>query len=83
MFSLHFGVLLFSCQFESVIKGQGEAMEHSQGFLNLVKDVKTRIREEDYRETKKKMDTGEKIQPTVLLISPKMKIRAIRARMTM
>ena len=34
--------------------------DHSEGFLNLVKDAKTRIREEDYRQTKKRLDRGEK-----------------------
>jgi rhodanese-related sulfurtransferase len=34
--------------------------DHSEGFLNLVKDAKTRIREEDYRHTKKRLDAGEK-----------------------
>jgi predicted sulfurtransferase len=33
-------------------------MDHPQGFLNLVRDAKKRIKEEDYRETKKKMDSG-------------------------
>jgi rhodanese-related sulfurtransferase len=36
-------------------------MEHSQGFLNIVKEAKTRIKEEDYRVTKKKIDAGEKL----------------------
>jgi rhodanese-related sulfurtransferase len=36
-------------------------MEHSQGFLGIVKDAKKRIKEEDYRETKKRLDAGEKI----------------------
>ena len=36
-------------------------MEHSQGFLNIVKDAKKRVKEEDYRETKKRLDAGEKI----------------------
>jgi len=36
------------------------APDHSQGFLNLVKDAKTRVKEEDYRETKKRLDAGEK-----------------------
>jgi hypothetical protein len=29
-------------------------MDHPEGFLNLVKDAKKRIKEEDYREVKKK-----------------------------
>ena len=37
------------------------APDHSEGFLNLVKDAKKRIKEEDFRETKKRLDAGEKI----------------------
>lgn len=36
-------------------------MHHAEGFLNLVKDAKKRIKEEDFRETKKKLDAGDKI----------------------
>jgi len=36
-------------------------MDHPEGFLRLVKDAKTRIKEEDFRETKRKMDAGEKM----------------------
>ena len=36
------------------------APDHSEGFLNLVKDAKARVQEEDYRETKKRLDAGEK-----------------------
>jgi rhodanese-related sulfurtransferase len=36
-------------------------MEHPEGFLNIVRDAKRRIKEEDYRETKKRLDAGEKI----------------------
>src|ERR1700739_4853466 len=36
-------------------------MEHSQAFLNLVKDAKKRVKEEDYAATKKRLDAGEKI----------------------
>jgi len=35
--------------------------DHPEGFLRLVKDAKTRIKEEDFREIKKKLDTGEKM----------------------
>ena len=35
--------------------------DHPEGFLKLVKDAKTRIKEEDYREIKKKLDAGEKM----------------------
>jgi rhodanese-related sulfurtransferase len=37
------------------------APNHPQGFLALVNDAKKRIKEEDYRETKKRIDAGEKI----------------------
>ncbi len=37
------------------------APHHPQGFLALVNDAKKRIKEEDYRETKKRIDAGEKI----------------------
>ena len=36
------------------------APDHSKEFLKLVKDAKTRVKEEDYRETKKRLDAGEK-----------------------
>lgn len=36
-------------------------MAHSEAFLNIVKDAKKRVKEEDYRETKKRLDAGEKI----------------------
>ena len=36
-------------------------MQHAEGFLKVVKDAKTRIKEEDYREIKKKLDAGEKM----------------------
>ena len=36
------------------------APEHSEGFLKLVNDAKSRVKEEDYRETKKRLDAGEK-----------------------
>ena len=34
---------------------------HPEGFLGLVKEAKTRIKEEDFREMKKKLDAGEKM----------------------
>ena len=37
------------------------APHHPQGFLTLVNDAKKRIKEEDFRETKKRIDAGEKI----------------------
>ena len=33
-------------------------MDHPEGFLNLVRDAKKRIKEEDYREVKKKIDSA-------------------------
>jgi rhodanese-related sulfurtransferase len=35
-------------------------MQHSEGFLKLVKDAKSRVKEVDYREIKKRIDAGEK-----------------------
>jgi len=37
------------------------APNHSDGFLKLVQDAKQRVKEEDFRETKKRLDAGEKI----------------------
>jgi len=37
------------------------AANHSESFLNLVYDAKKRVKEEDFRETKKRLDAGEKI----------------------
>jgi rhodanese-related sulfurtransferase len=35
--------------------------DHAEGFLKLVRDAKSRIKEEDFRETKKRLDAGDKI----------------------
>jgi rhodanese-related sulfurtransferase len=35
--------------------------DHADGFLKLVRDAKSRVKEEDFRETKKRLDAGEKI----------------------
>lgn len=35
--------------------------DHPEGFLRLVKEAKTRIKEEDFHEVKKKLDAGEKM----------------------
>jgi len=35
-------------------------MQHAQGFLNLVNDAKSRVKQIDYREIKKRLDAGEK-----------------------
>jgi rhodanese-related sulfurtransferase len=37
------------------------APDHGEGFLKLVRDAKSRIKEEDFRETKKRLDAGERI----------------------
>lgn len=37
------------------------APDHPEGFLKLVRDAKSRIKEEDFRETKKRLDAGERI----------------------
>ncbi len=37
------------------------APNHAEGFLKLVNDAKTRVKEEDFRETKKRIDAGEKL----------------------
>jgi rhodanese-related sulfurtransferase len=36
-------------------------MDHAEGFLNLVRDAKKHIKEEDVQTTKKKLDAGEKM----------------------
>jgi rhodanese-related sulfurtransferase len=36
-------------------------MDHAEGFLNLVRDAKKRIKEEDVQTTKKKLDAGEQM----------------------
>jgi len=36
-------------------------MDHAEGFLNLVRDAKKRIKEEDVQTTKKKLDAGQKM----------------------
>jgi rhodanese-related sulfurtransferase len=33
--------------------------DHPEGFLKLVKEAKTRVKEEDFRDIKKKLDAGE------------------------
>ena len=35
--------------------------DHPEGFLKFVKEAKTRIKEEDFRDIKKKLDAGEKM----------------------
>jgi rhodanese-related sulfurtransferase len=37
------------------------APNHSEGFMNLVMDAKTRIQEENFRDTKKRIDAGENV----------------------
>jgi len=36
-------------------------MDHPEGFLKLVKDAKSRVKEQDVREVKKRLDAGEKL----------------------
>lgn len=36
-------------------------MQHSEGFLKLVQDAKSRVKQIDYREIKKRLDAGEKL----------------------
>ena len=36
-------------------------MDHAHGFLNLVNEAKQRIKQETFRETKRRMDNGEKL----------------------
>ena len=35
-------------------------MQHSEGFLKLVQDAKSRVKQTDYREIKKRLDAGDK-----------------------
>lgn len=37
------------------------AHDHAAGFLSIVNDAKTRIKETDFRDIKKRMDAGEKM----------------------
>jgi rhodanese-related sulfurtransferase len=37
------------------------APNHSEAFVKLVQDAKQRVKEEDFRETKKRLDAGQKI----------------------
>jgi len=39
---------------------QGSAMQHAPEFLKIVNDAKSRVRETNVQETKKRMDAGEK-----------------------
>jgi len=36
-------------------------MQHSEGFLKLVQDAKSRVKEVDHKEIKKRIDSGEKL----------------------
>jgi rhodanese-related sulfurtransferase len=45
----------------AILISGAESMDHAEGFLNLVRDAKKRIKEEDVQTTKKKLDAGEKI----------------------
>ena len=37
------------------------APDHAESFLKLVRDAKSRVKEENFRDTKKRLDAGEKI----------------------
>jgi len=37
------------------------ATNHSEGFVKIVNDAKQRVKEEDFRETKMRLDAGEKL----------------------
>ena len=45
-------------------------MAHAEGFLNLVKDAKKRIKELSVQEVKKRLDAGDKIIICLLYTSP-------------
>ena len=36
-------------------------MQHAEGFLKLVNDAKSRVKQADYRDIKKRLDAGEKL----------------------
>ena len=38
-------------------------MDHTAGFLNIVSDAKKRVKEEDFRDVKKRLDAAEKFDP--------------------
>ena len=37
------------------------APDHGEGFLKLVREAKSRVKEENFRDTKKRLDAGEKV----------------------
>src|SRR6266513_3922542 len=39
----------------------GSSMKHASGFLAIVNDAKTRVKEMDFREVKRRIDAGEKL----------------------
>ena len=43
------------------VRSKGITMaQHNEGFLKVVNDAKSRVKEEDFRQTKKRLDAGEK-----------------------
>src|SRR6266478_8847852 len=40
----------------------GFSMNHASGFLAIVNDAKTRVKELDFREVKRRLDAGEKLK---------------------
>jgi rhodanese-related sulfurtransferase len=48
------------CAPVSVLRLEGAFVKHAAGFLALVNDAKSRVKELDFREVKKRLDAGEK-----------------------
>src|ERR1700733_2736889 len=53
-------VRFFLCYSVSRWPYGGSSMKHAPGFLAIVNDAKTRVKEWDFREVKRRLDTGEK-----------------------
>jgi rhodanese-related sulfurtransferase len=49
-------ITFFSIHIEEIVM----APNHPEGFVKLVNDAKKRVKEENFRETKKRVDSGEK-----------------------
>jgi rhodanese-related sulfurtransferase len=45
----------------AILISGAETMDHAEGFLNLVRDAKKRIKEENVQVTKKRLDAGEQM----------------------
>ena len=55
-------------------------MQHAEGFLNLVRDAKKRVKEESFRETKKRLDSGEKFLLVDTREDAQLNLRIIRRK---